>query len=370
MSSSKRTRVLLLIPHLGGGGAERVAENLARFIDRRRYEVHLGIVAGHAAGGRRQDVENVHEFSASRTRYSCLKLLGLIWRLRPAAILSGMAHLNVLVLLLRPLFPRKTRILVRHNGELAAMLGTDESANLFRFIYRLAYQRADFVICQSEAMKKEIQKRLQVPESKLLVLANPVDSGLIRRTVARRGGGNRSDRYLVAVGRLVPEKGFDLLLEAFARLTGRWSKVGLVIAGSGACEGSLKEQSQTLGIANRVRFMGDVSLPATLFHSAEFFVLSSRTEGIPNALLEAAAAGLPMVATPASPGLNDLLAGRDGVWLTDEISAEAITIALERALDVLHPRQRYPHPWIAPFEIARAIPAFEAAIDRAISAGR
>jgi glycosyltransferase involved in cell wall biosynthesis len=132
----------------------------------------------------------------------------------------------------------------------------------------------------------------------------------------------------------------------------------------------LKQQSCELGIANRVRFAGYVPSPAQFFRDSPVFVLSSRTEGIPNALLEAAAAGLPIVAMPASGGLTDLLARKEGVWLANEISVDALKLALEAALTAIKPVQRYPHSWIEPFDIARAIPAYEAAIGRALEAGR
>jgi hypothetical protein len=62
----------------------------------------------------------------------------------------------------------------------------------------------------------------------------------------------------------------------------------------------------------------------------------------------------------------DLVANKEGVWLASEVSAEALRIALESALQAIAPGRRYPHSWIRPFEIAHAIPTYEAAIDRAI----
>jgi len=216
-------------------------------------------------------------------------------------------------------------------------------------------------------MKQEIQCELHVDQSKLVVLANPLDSDLIRRTVAGiNRKQNQSAPRLIAVGRLVPEKGFDLLLDAFAHLSSRFSETELIIVGSGPCGASLKQQAQKIGIANKMRFSGHVPNPAVFFRDGSIFVLSSRTEGIPNAMLEAAAAGLPIVATPASTGVAHLLAKKEGVWMAHEISAAALRDALESAMTAIVPGQRYPHSWIKPFEIARSIPAYEAIIDRAL----
>jgi glycosyltransferase involved in cell wall biosynthesis len=108
-----------------------------------------------------------------------------------------------------------------------------------------------------------------------------------------------------------------------------------------------------------VRFLGQVESPATHFPGASLIVTSSRYEGVPNVLLEAAAGGLPIVAVPASPGLVELLNGKPGVWLAREISAEALAAALTAALETIRPGERFAHPWIEKFRLEQAIPAYE-----------
>jgi glycosyltransferase involved in cell wall biosynthesis len=139
------------------------------------------------------------------------------------------------------------------------------------------------------------------------------------------------------MGRLSHEKGFDLLLEALARVRHSFPHADLLIAGSGAEESALKEQAKLLGLENAVRFAGHLDRPYECFPCATLFVLSSRHEGMPNALLEAAAAGLPMVALPSSGGVVDLLRNRPGAWLAREVSATALADSLHAALHVLHP---------------------------------
>jgi glycosyltransferase involved in cell wall biosynthesis len=84
---------------------------------------------------------------------------------------------------------------------------------------------------------------------------------------------------------------------------------------------------------------------------------------LPNALLEAAAGGLPIVALPASEGVADLLRGQPGAWLASEVSADALASSLLEALISLSPRQRFGHPFIDQFRIDRAIRAYENLID-------
>jgi len=99
-------------------------------------------------------------------------------------------------------------------------------------------------------------------------------------------------------------------------------------------------------------------------------VLPSRHEGLPNALLEAASGGLPLVALPASGGIMDLLRDQPGVWLAPEVSAEALAASLLTALRALRPGERFAHPFVETFRIDRAISAYENLIDRMLIENR
>ena len=143
------------------------------------------------------------------------------------------------------------------------------------------------------------------------------------------------------MGRLSWEKGFDLLLKALVVVRERFPQVSLILAGAGREETALKSLSSELGLETVVRFAGYVDHPYTFFPEATLFVLPSRHEGMPNALLEAAAAGLPLVATPASGGVVDLLRGRPGAWLASEISAAALGSAIIAALEAIRPGDRF-----------------------------
>jgi len=216
-------------------------------------------------------------------------------------------------------------------------------------------------------MAEELQCELGIDAERLVVLSNPVDVPGIRESAAESSGALVSPGpHLVAVGRLATEKGIDLLLEAFAGVCRRFPSADLEIAGSGSCEAALQTNCKTLGIEEQVKFLGNVAKPASLFHCASLFVLSSRLEAMPNALLEAAAAGLPIVAMPASGGMVELLSNRPGIWLAREISAKALENALCDALSSILSGQRFRHSWIEPFDLRNAIPAYEDVIDQTL----
>jgi len=369
MSANPRPRVLLLIPHLGGGGAERVTSLLAQNLPAEKYELHLGLITQADTGGQALPASvHLHALGARRVRAGAFRLLRLVRHLKPDLILSGMAHLNFLVLLLRPFFPRGTRVLVRQNGTISAILAFGGVPWYTRLLYRLLYPRADGIICQTQSMAEDLAQELKVPQNRLAVLPNPVDveeihSFLSPNPVPQAGAGP----HLLAVGRLVREKGYDLLLRAMFLVRIEFPDASLLIAGDGQEEAALKAECHELGLDAAVRFAGHIDRPWTLFPAATLFVVPSRHEGLPNALLEAAAAGLPIVAMPAAGGVVELLRNQPGVWLVPEVSAKALTDSLLAALHALTPGKRFAHSFVEAYRLDRAIQAYERLIDRTIA---
>jgi glycosyltransferase involved in cell wall biosynthesis len=338
----QQVRVLVLIPHLGGGGAEQVTALLAQGLSREKYELHLGLATAPDAGSESLPPwVTVHSLGARRVRAAAVPLLRLVRRLRPQLILSGMAHLNFLVLLLRPFFPHGTRVLVRQNATASAVLAEGKVPSFTRWLYLLLYRRADCIICQSRAMAADLAAVARIEPGRIAVLPNPIDIPGILAALDGPSQWSGPGPHLLAVGRLAPEKGFDLLLAAFVRVRQRFPAASLVICGAGPEETALKALCRSLGLESAVRFAGHVESPYVLFPGAALFVLSSRHEGMPNALLEAAAAGLPIVALPSSGGVVDLLRDRPGAWIAAEISAEALAASLLEALAALHPGERF-----------------------------
>jgi glycosyltransferase involved in cell wall biosynthesis len=278
-----------------------------------------------------------------------------------------MYHLNFLVLLLRPFFPRGTRILVRQNGTISASLAFDRLPGYTRLLYRLLYRRADRVICQTQSMAEDLARELGIPENRFAVLPNPVDVEEIRTSIGLNPAPQiSSGPHLLAVGRFSREKGFDLLLRALASVRRVFPQASLLIVGAGPEEAALKAECRALGLDAAVRFAGYIDRPWSLFPAATLFVLPSRHEGLPNALLEAAAGGLPIVALPASGGVVDLLRNQPGVWLASTISEDALAASLLAALHSLRPGERFAHPFVEAFRLGRAIQAYETLIDRTL----
>ena len=352
--------LLLLTPHLRGGGAARITRHLAGGLSTRGFSVHLACITGPPpTPATLPPAVSVHALGASRVRAATLPLLRLVRQLKPDAILSNMVHLNMLVLLMRPLFPAFSRVLVRHNGVMAATVGA--YGPIARALFRQLHSRADGILCQSEAMALEFSAELGA-RGRLHVLPNPIDVQEIRASAAGPSQWTGPGPHLLAIGRLAPEKGFDLLLDAFLRVRAQFPHADLAIVGTGPEAGALQRLAAKLGLEPHVRFAGQVEDSAAWFPGATLFVLPSRHDAMPNALLEAAAAGLPLVATPAPGAVPALLRHRPGAWVAARIDPPALADALTAALNNVRAGLRSPHPWIEAFDAPGVFLQYDAVI--------
>jgi len=185
---------------------------------------------------------------------------------------------------------------------------------LWGALRRLAYPLADALVVQGRDIARWFPHSLQ---RRIRVIPNPVPRPAA--ATARPAQGER--RTLLAAGRLHPQKGFDLLLDAFARLAGSHPDWDLAILGEGPERGRLEAQAQALGLADRVRLPGALAPMDAHYLAADVFVLPSRFEGFPNALAEAMAHGVAVLAADCPgavrdlvrPGVNGLLAPAEDV---------------------------------------------------------
>jgi glycosyltransferase involved in cell wall biosynthesis len=197
---------------------------------------------------------------------------------------------------------------------------------------RFMYPFADAVVCQTTSVLEWFQKRTRIRGH---VIPNPVALPENAVPVLKPAG-----RVVMGMGRLDAEKGFDLLLQAFSRVAGRYPEWSLKIVGEGPLRPQLLAQTETLNLAGRVEFPGAVSDPFTFLCAADLFVLSSRFEGFPNVLCEAMACGLPAIAFDCSLGLSELLHDNVNGIIVPAEDVTALAAALDRLMGDARERQR------------------------------
>jgi glycosyltransferase involved in cell wall biosynthesis len=214
-------------------------------------------------------------------------------------VVSFGTSLNILTLKACQGLDRRVIVSERSDG------GFDRWASLSRRYYG----RADVVTANSHGALERLARF--VDEERLAFVPNPVLMPNGDHSYNGNGDIHRPRMpFFLTVGRLVWDKGCDVLLEAFARLGEEFRQWRLVIAGIGHLEQTLKAKATSLNIADRVDWLGLVSDLETWYRTASVFVLPSRVEGMPNALLEAMSHRLPCIVSDGTPGPLELI--RDG----------------------------------------------------------
>lgn len=351
-------RVLFVVPHLEPGGAERVVTTLLKALSRERFELHLALVVsrGRLLEEIPADVE-VHDLAAGRVRWAPLRILGLVRRLRPDVVFSTLGYLNFALLLLRGLLPSRTPVVVREAVAASSQISGYPRERLWRAAYRWLYPRADAVVCPALGVIEDLVEHFGVPRERTRYIPNPVD---VEHAAAEAAKGDSPYRgrgpHLLGVGRLEPQKGFDLLIEAFARLAERHPEAQLWILGEGQERGLLEARAAKRGLGDRVHLVGHVANPQRWMRHADVFVLSSRWEGLPNALLEALACGTRVAAFDAPGGVSEILRGVSGTALVPPGDAAALAECIAELLE--HPSDA-PPALPSRYELRRVVAAYE-----------
>lgn len=305
-------RVLTFLNSLAPGGVERVALRLHAAWTAAGVETRLVLADGTIPPGTQlANVELLgHPHSAiGRFFVLLIALPRLIARHRPDVLFcAGNTYAGPAVAM-KLLLGKACPIVV---AKISNDLVRADMRPLARWWYRrwlkLQGRHIDHFVGMAPAMRAEIAALIGVTADRISIIEDPA---LSRADIARLSGARsaavqaRSGRHFLAVGRLVPQKNFALLLDAFAAMARGDDR--LTILGEGAERTSLEAQAARLGLADRVALPGHVEPLDAWLGAADAFVLSSDYEGVPAVVIEALAAGLPIAATDCCVSMRDLL---------------------------------------------------------------
>ena len=292
--------VALVIADLGGGGAQRVATTLAGAWSEEGRGVTLITLSG-ADGDVVPVPPAVRRVALGLVCASGSLLGGLIANLRRigalrraiiesgATVVIGFVGATNVITILAGIGLGKRIVVSERNDPTRQSLGP-----VWDLLRRLCYPLASQVTANSRGTLRALAA--YVPEVKLALTPNPVLAPNV--DPAPHGNG----RFMLAVGRLHPQKGFDVLLRALAKSGAQQHGWRLKVLGNGPLRQALHDQADEFGVAKLVDWVGYAPDPYPSYASADAFVLPSRYEGMPNALLEAMAMGLPVIVTDACPG--------------------------------------------------------------------
>ncbi len=335
---SQQPDIALFVPLLLGGGAERVMVDLAGGFAERGFNVDL--VLGRAEGVYLPSVSsrvNVVDLSSSRTVTALPRLAQYLRQNKPKALMATLEHANVVALMAGLLTGHKTRLVIREANTPSASATKAKSvpAKSVARLMRWLYPKADGIVAVSEGVANDLSSTLAIPQEKVSVILNPVLTNRVfelAKAPSPHSWLEDTIPVILGVGRLTTQKDFPTLIRAFAKVRSQ-RQARLLILGEGQDQVELESLACNLGVASDVHFAGFAENPFAYMARASVYVLSSIYEGLPNALIQAMALGIPAVATDCPSGPKEVLEdGRYGelVPMGDcETMATAILKTLE-----------------------------------------
>lgn len=332
------------LPSLDGGGAERVLLTIAGEAARRGHEVDL--VVGHPHGPYAAQVPRnvrVVDLRAPRILSAVKPFASYLRAARPRAVLSTLEHANIAAVWSRRAARSDSRLLLRVANTVGeeARASTHLRARAMPLLIRRFYPWADGVVANSQGSADAAARAMGVPAERIRVIPNPAITPRLAEGAKREPDHewlrDKTTPIVLGMGRLAPQKDFATLLRAFASTATRHD-ARLVILGEGEERAELERLATTLGIASRVSLPGFAADPYPLLANADLFVLSSRFEGSPNALIEAMACGARVVSTDCPSGPREILADGEHGHLVPVGDTDGLGAAIARALDGDAPR--------------------------------
>ncbi|MDQ8030953.1 glycosyl transferase [Bordetella genomosp. 1] len=337
-------RVLIFIHSLHGGGAERVAADLSAHWVAQGREVML-VTQASAEGDvyaldprvQRRVLHTAGEGGGLRGVLANLKrvraLRALIKSFRPDIVLGMMTTASVLaVLAARGLGCRV--IATEHTHPPSQTL-----SGMWQRLRRLTYPRAARVVALTQGTADWLARH--VPGSRLAVIPNPVHWPLPRNAPVGAPPAVPGRHYVLGVGRLHTDKGFDILIEAFARIAAKRADWDLILLGEGGERADLQGRIDAAGLTERIHMPGRMGNVGDWYDAADLYALSSHFEGLSNTLLESMASGLAAVSFDCDTGPREIIRdGVDGVLVRPTGDALALSKALDQMMGDADARAR------------------------------
>ncbi len=366
-------KITLVIYGLGGGGAERVMSIVASYWVSKGWGVTLILLSAptkesfYALDPRIQlksldlAVKSTNLLSAIRNNWNRVQILRqAIIASKPDVVISFMNSVNVSTIV--ACWGSKIPVIISEH----IYPGCNDANKIWKFIMKSAYRYADLitVLTQNALPFYPAEQGYRT-----IVMPNPVVASAVTASVPQL----LQTPSLVAVGRLHPQKGFDLLLQAFHKIQAKHPDWQITILGEGPMRAELEQLRSQLKLTDCVHLPGLVDNVPEYLDRADLFVMPSRFEGFPMALCEAMAAGLPVLAADCLSGPSDIIEdGVNGVLVKTE-DIDALAAGLDSLMS--DPAKRQQLASNAPnildrFGVERVMDMWQDAINRAIARKR
>ncbi len=326
-------KVVLLIPTLGAGGAERVFTLMANFWNQKGFDVTVISLDSPSNPPFFQLDPQIkyHPLNLLKEEKSlvgkAIRTIKQIWLTRAKVKMVNpdvvIAQLDIAIFLAITSTVLSKVKSMAYEGNNPYLNTTNKYLQQFNnFLYRFA----DRIILQTHQIARTFPQNLQ---KKISVIYNPItvpNAQLEENDYLR----NFQNKTVISVGRLEHQKGYDILLEAFQIFLNKNPGWKLVILGEGQLRPELENMCKDLGISENVKMPGREKHPFERLKDCSIYVLSSRFEGLPNALLEAMSMGLPVISTRCRFGPEEIISHQENGLLIPVEDPMALADALRQ----------------------------------------
>lgn len=358
----KSSRVSIFLPNLRVGGTERIIVNLANSLVARGFAVDLVLVS--AIGPFLAAVDSkvrLVDLKVARFRGSFVPLVRYLRNERPDAFLACMWPLTSIALCARTVARVPTRVVVAEHTTWSRYAIPPTTRLTTRATMHASFSSADAIVAVSQDAADDLSRFAAIDRARIEVIYNPVvgaESPPDSEVHGPPEWWSGEHRRILAVGTLTPRKDHRTLISAFAILR-QSVDARLLILGEGDYRTQLEAHARNLGVAGHVLMPGIMMNPWPYYRRAELHVLSSISEALPTVLIEALAAGTPVVSTDCPSGPREILCDGKFGALVPVGNAAALAAAMSRALSTEHDRASLKER-AKDFGIERAVDLYEA----------
>lgn len=336
--TDKKAKILFVTFTLSNGGAERQIQHLLNNIDRQKYNPALVLLENTVEYDIPQDIpvvcfnkRNVFDFFRL-----VFRLARLLKREKPDIAISFLTYPNIVLLFAKLLAGYKKPVIISERTNLEVSLQNIRKSGLKSILIKRLYPLADRLIVISKGVQERIRDAFGMPEEKIQIIYNGVDVEKVRKMVRQKPeiecDLDTPMPKIVTAGRFSKSKGYPDLLKAFKKVLEK-RPCHLVIMGRGKLEQEIKQLIATLGIEKNVTLCGFQKNPFAVMANSDMFVLASHWEGFANVIVEAMAAGVPVISTDCNYGPREIVTNEVNGLLVPVGDVEAIVSAIIRLLN-------------------------------------
>ena len=328
----KRRRVLWVISSLSAGGAERMISELANAFAERGHDVAV-LTLSESGSDHYRLSESVERIALNAIWDSRTPWQSLVGNWRRSQMIRHAVQKYIPDVVVSFIDQNNVRVLAALPGSGVPVIVSERTdprrhivGRIWNVVRRLLYPFATRIVVQTDAVAGWARR---VARSKCVC----VIPNFVRTLPPPVPSVARQTKAILAVGRLGREKGFDVLLQAFGQSGMAAQGIRLTVLGEGPERQRLESLADELGLAHAVKMLGVVPDPESWMAQTTVFVMPSRYEGFPNALLEAMAMGCPVIAADCDSGPGEIIQHGKNGWLVPVEDVGALATALRLFFD-------------------------------------